>query len=562
MTSKLDATPSEVDQDNRVRTLGWDTAYVAPFSIVNQAIVKQKSSPETFDYNDATGLHLTGNWKPWQLCVGGSGADVQMICEVESGKVTGAGQKGDLTGTQLIIQLNLKKVAAIDPINDPTSKSGSGTTMALKVNTQGVGEDPAVSIIQSTFPSALPLLLKDLLPVVFLHYFTANIGEFNHVFAIMDINAVADHEGFEWLKPTAFQYAVQSPQVATLENSAFGLIAMVQGNPISPSQAQQVDVRALQGLSEGSNSSFVISQKMVAKNMLLQGAISTIQGSKASDFELSEDGTSITNVREITWGHFQTKNNGVIKPKIAKNGFTLKTEGTFVSVSIFNAKYENSPGVTVHMTLNQRFAFRTVQAKNGNYVFLPDLSKFGKASITSNVSLSEALQIEKIVVGVVATLGAVLCGVGIMADVVAADAAVATDEAANTANVGLDEAALDGAANENPEAMDAANNESADSADEAAQNPENPNQVQRGGILNSVKFKLAMGFIGAYGLNKAGIGLAKAITALDYEKIPAFDHFAENCLSTSVWPATEQYQLKAANFRESLVLNVALDTAK
>lgn len=547
--------------DTSVSTFGWDTAYIASFPVVNEAIMKQQSYPKQFNYVDATGITVSGNWTSWQLTPGGAGGDVQMICEVQSGTATGDGQNGNLSGSQVVIQVNLKTVAATDPVNDPTAKD-KGTPQNLVVNTSGKGLDPAVSIISSKYPNVQSVLLQDLLDSIFKNYFKTNIGEFNHVFAVMNLNEVADQDGFQWLKPTAFQYAVASPEDGSLENSAFGLIAMVQNNPVQPTMQQAVDVRALLNLPKGANSAFVISETMVAQNMLLRGAIATIQGSSAADFGFSSDGLSVTNTNQVTWGNFQTEHNGVISPTIAANNFVMRADDTYVYLEISDAEYETSPGVTVHMNLTQKFSYSTVKASNGNYVFVPDITGFGNPSITANVSLSEGLQITEIVMGAVAAIAGVLCAVSAIGSALTASAEVATDTAANAANIAIDAADVAEAAAAAPEEVAAANEAGAEAADAGAAAPADAAQVQNCGIFTSTQFRNIVGVTGAIaGAVSGSIGIAKAVTQMDYDSIPAFDNFAANCMGASVWPGLSDYKLVGASFRSSLVMALAMDAA-
>ena len=545
--------------DTSVSTFGWDTAYIASFPVMNNAIMTQKSFPATFDYQDDTGITINGIWTSWQLSPGGAGQDVQMTCLVQSGTATGAGQNGDLTNASVVIQVNLKTVAAADPVNDPTAKPGTGNSQALVVDTNSKGSDLAVSIISSSYPNVTSVLLKDLLDSIFKNYFNANIGQFNHVFAVMNLNSVADTDGFQWLKPTAYQYAVASPEDGSLANSAFGLIAMVENHPVQPSMQQAVDVRALDNLPSGANSAFVISETMVAQNMLLRGAIATIQGSTAADFGFSADGLSVTNVNDLVWGNFQT-DNGIISPSISANNFVMRADDTYVYLEISNANYETSPGVTVHMNLTQKFTYNTVQAQNGNYVFIPDITGFGNPTVTSSVSLSEGLEITQIVMGAVAAVAGLLCAASAIGTAMAASADVAVEAGENAATIAMDAEDVANAAENNPAALAEENEAGAQNADDGASDPGNAGQVQKSGIFTSTQFRLATGLTGAIaGAVSGSIGIAKAVTALDYNDIPAFDTFAANCLDASVWPGLADYKLISAGFRSSLVLALAMD---
>jgi hypothetical protein len=558
----MTTTTTATTTNTSVSTLQWDSAYMASFDVVNKAIENQQSYPQAFQYTDVTGITISGKWTTWQLTPGGAGGDVQLACTVTSGSASGAGQTGDLANSVVVIQVRLAAVAAAAAVTDPTAKTDPGTPQQLQVNTQPVAPDPAVSIISSSYPAVTSQILIDLLDSVFKDYFNNHIGDFTHVFAVMNINEVADQDGFQWLKPTAFDYAVASPLTgATTANSAFGLIAMVQGHPILPTMQLGIDVSALANLPDGANSAFVINESLVAQNMLLRGAIATIQGSQASDFGFSSDGLSVVNLHDLTWGNFQSEDK-VISPVIPANNFVLRADDTYVYLEISNANYETSPGVTVHMNVEQKFTFKTVKADNGNWVFVPDTTGLGSPSVTSSVSLSEGLQITEIVMGAIAAVAGVLCVASAIGSALAAGAEVSVDAASNAATMTLDADAAASAIGENPAALATENDAGAAAADDGAAAPEDAAQTQKCGVLTSTQFRLITGLTGAVaGAVSGSIGIAKAATALEYDKIPAFDTFAANCLGASAWPGLADYTLMGASFRTSLVMGIKLNTS-
>ena len=552
-----DAQTAVAENGLSVTTFGWDTAYLARYSTVNHAIKKQKSYPQSFDFSDPSGIRIQGKWSAWLLSPGGSGKEVQMTCTIEEGDAILQGSQS-LQDTSVIIQVNLKKVAAAAFQSVDTIQAGSGDPTALVIRDQETSGRKAVTVID--VQTQLTGILGAAIESVFVNYFNANISEFKHVFAVMNINAVADKKGFQWLKPTAFDYAVSSPEDPTLENSVFGLIAMVQNRPIDPLLQPMVDFTPLIHQPEGANSAFVISEEMVVKNMLLRGAITTIQGSKASDFKISDDGRSVVNVKPLLWGNFQTSDELTISPIIDPGNFYLKAERERVTLEITKAKYEALPGVFVHMNLLQHFAFKTKQLPNGNFVFVPDIKGFGEPRINASVSLSETLQILELVGEILGVIAALMGGLTAIAKKFGGTAEVSPNVEENTAEISFDADSMEAIASENPAEMEAANQESAESVDEGAAQPNNANQVQRGGVLNSAKFKLATAIIaGAAGVIEGGLEYAKELASGEFEDIPPFDDFVSNCLSSSVWPNTKDYKLKSAGFKDALVLNIALD---
>ena len=47
------------NSENSISTFGWDTVYVAPYTVVNHAIQVQQSFPNSFNYTDEpTGMIL------------------------------------------------------------------------------------------------------------------------------------------------------------------------------------------------------------------------------------------------------------------------------------------------------------------------------------------------------------------------------------------------------------------------------------------------------------------------------------------------------------------------
>ena len=86
----------------------------------------------------------------------------------------------------------------------------------------------------------------------------------------------------------------------------------------------------------------MISQDIVTKHILMQGAIATIQGSSAQDFSISADGLSIVNSRDIVWGKFKT-DHGNIAPTIKKGNFTLRIDEAYVSLKLSMLSMKTAP---------------------------------------------------------------------------------------------------------------------------------------------------------------------------------------------------------------------------
>lgn len=336
------------------------------------------------------------------------------------------------------------------------------------------------------------------------------------------------------------------------------MLATTDGDPIGNLQ-NAVDIGALVGLAAGANSAFVISVKKVTSHMLLKGAISTIQASKAQDFSIGDAGLSITTVNDLTWGNFKLKDGSTISPRIKAGNFLMRMDGDHVHLEISNASYSPSAGITVFLNLMQDFSFKTVQRNDGKYVFIPDVKSFGNPTIHANVQVAEWLKVMEIVLGVVAGIAALAGGISLVADmvtsaaeVVAVDATEAAIDIAEDAWADVEDALTD-------EDWGGINDDAPDDTDEGVDDPDNPDLVQKGSFLKSSQFRLYCGITAAIaGIPAAGMAVAGPLTSLDYDKIPPFDNFAANVLGASQFPALQNYELLGAGLRNSLVASIKL----
>jgi hypothetical protein len=543
-----------------VDTYHWDTVYVASFEVLNAAIKQSGSFPSQFDYTDSTGVVIKGVWADWALSLGGSGSLIQMQTTIASGTATwnALNLTGDLTGGIVPIQFNLEQVVFTGQTQpDPTAKPGTGTPKAQQFP-QSNGSQ--VTVLTPTFPNLSPGALKDMLQAIFQNYFNAHLGDIKATFNVMIIGQTADTDGFQWLKPNAGSYAVGGPdRNKTLANTAFGALAMTDGGSIGPLQAQSVDISALVGLADGANSSLVISPEKVTRHMLLKGAVTTIQGSKETDFSISDSGLNIVTANDLTWGHFKLKNGSIISPKIKAGDFLMRMDGDHIHLEINNAAYSPSAGINVYLNLEQDFGFQTVKREDGKFVFIPDLKSFGKAKIHSNVQVAEWLKITEIVLGVVGGIAALAGGISAVADLLAAgaDAVVSTS---TDLVVDITEDVVENAENSLTEDDWILINDTASKdVDAGIAQAGDSGWVQAGNFLKSNQFRVFCGFSAALaGIPAAAMGIATAATSQNYNDIPPFDDFAANVLGASQFPVLTKYELLGAKLRNSLVASIKL----
>lgn len=159
-------------------------------------------------------------------------------------------------------------------------------------------DEPAVSIITITNDPLGPGIAADVLQQLLSDWFNTNIGEFNHVFAMLDISPLIDSKSqFTWMKPTATSYAVSDQ--GTMESSTFGVLTMVENNV--PGDNHQVDPNAIP---PGADAGFLISGPNFIKYMMLAGAQTIFNNALASSFDITNDGLTVQNNDRILFGKF------------------------------------------------------------------------------------------------------------------------------------------------------------------------------------------------------------------------------------------------------------------
>lgn len=177
----------------------------------------------------------------------------------------------------------------------------------LQLLKQAVSQsEPAVNIVAISH-NPTQGIAADVFPELLSQWFNTNIGEFNHVFCVLDLSpSLAQDKNYDWIKPTSTSYAVTDK--GTLETSVFGVLTMTQGH--TPPSSHQVSPNAIPSTANA-NAGFLISGVCFMKNMMLAGAQSIFNGAPSTSFDISNDGLTITNNAKLTWGRFKKDDKSI-----------------------------------------------------------------------------------------------------------------------------------------------------------------------------------------------------------------------------------------------------------
>ncbi|MFN8343942.1 MAG: TULIP family P47-like protein [Spirosomataceae bacterium] len=549
----------------QIDMLGWDTVFGISYKNVNAAIINKKSTPATFTFSN-DGISINGTWKDWQLAIGGNGQNLQLNCPVGSGTVTAEEKTQDLAGSTLTIQVKLSQIP--DPgITNTSSPGTGGTPNKFVLNTQGTIVDPSVSIIDSSFPHVTGVV-KAALPQIFQEYFINNIAAFNHVFAVVDLNIMADTKDYQWLMPTSTSYACAPAQDGSLDKSVFGVLCTTD-NASSGLLQQGIDARFLQNMPSGSNSRFAISPYNVLKHILLQGAVLNVKNSTADDFRIQNDKNWIANNKDLTWGNFEIEDGKFITPLLKEGNFQLGVENNFVVIKIIDANCNwtgwHGPGdITLHMNMTQYIELGLKTTKNG-WILVPKpffekvdgkTIAHGSTSISTTVTSSEGVQIFEICTGIAAAIAASILGAVLGAAFDAASTVTVKSATQGVIEFEMDELTplISKSSNTDLQLLE---EDAIITASDTIANAGNKTFGQAfKAAMAAQKYQLFGGILGS--LLGAQIGLIATYMKLaaddDFDSIPTFNKFAAACIGSTTFPGNTGWNLLDANLNGPLLL--------
>lgn len=190
----------------------------------------------------------------------------------------------------------------------------------LKLLASAVNDDQPAVIVVSIANNPVPKgIAADTLPQLISEWFNDNIGEFNHVFAVLDLAPdIAKDPKYAWTKPTGTSYAVTD--MGSMNTSIFGILTMAENGPIGTNH--QVSQYAIPAGSDanGANAGFLIHGPDFVKYMLLPGAQTIFNNAPANSFEIINDHLTVQNTEDMIWGKFMMDNKK--KGSIADDGYS------------------------------------------------------------------------------------------------------------------------------------------------------------------------------------------------------------------------------------------------
>ncbi len=556
------STPTPPSPEQAADTYDWDTAYGIRFVDANRAIVNAGSSPANFSgtYTDpifGTVYPVTGDFGPWQLCAGGDGSDVNM--EIPVSNFTLGKQ---VLGATVVIQVKMNLLP------QPTPTAAGNHNLRLKTTTTDALTEPVVSIQTVQMVAPAPATMGTVVSSVLGPWFLANIQSFNHVFAAVDLNQTADTAAFQWLKPTKISYAVVAPLASVgADDNILGILAMTE-NRDNPALADQISPNIIPA---GANAGFLISQERFITKFFLPGVCKLFNNASASDFAVTEDGSSVTNTAALSLGQLEFGDGTIVTDaQIDTGNFILTALDSQLQIQMTDIHFTWQSGYTVHLT----YAGSAVLSLGADNHF--QMQETGTPSITATVVQSTASKWTDIainvVIGVAASVaGALLGSLATDAATLAAKAAetAATDAANAAATAAADSAsfAVDGVASAAESTTDEAEAASEEAAEDAADEQGSDRVTNAGNSSYVTKFTgyfksnwriiLGLAIGGAAGSVIGAVPkIVQALSEKGLTDVPTLDDFADEAVAPTAWPGATGTTLVSASLNKSLQLGI------
>lgn len=540
---------------NPADTNGWDTVYAVTFPTVNAAIASQGSSPTAFSFSETDptfgAISTSGKFGTWQLASGGSGQLVWMSVPVSSGTLQIAGNTVELSNITITIEVQMEYVEGTSSAKPQIS---GGQTMNLVVSKTGAASSQPV-IIQTISGFSGSAVAQAIWQGLMSGWFNANIGDFDHVFAAVDMGAKAATGAFQWLMPTQLGYAV----VDNGDTSIFGVLAMVTSNPRGADQVSPYAIPTNASL----NSCLLINYARFLENMVLPSLTSIFPGSSASSFTITGDGTQITNSAALTLD-LQDNSGDSMTATIPANGFTFQVNATTIALSFVDINYPyQGTSTTVHLNYNGQ-ANLGIDA-NSHLMF----QYIGTPSAVVSCSTPESGVWGWIGLSVLISIATL--GFGAMMDSLAGAAAETANETIdNTAQNAFRDGEQSVASEVNVAGKginpgEASNAEEIGEQDAGKASTEvgKPGVGQRlAGWYRRNIWKFWSGIVGAAAGTAVGEmpNILSAAASGDAQNLPTLNTFLDTVVAPYVWPSTSGASLNCAGLNGVLQLGLNLST--
>jgi len=272
-------------------TNNWDTVFAASYTDLNSYITKRMQQfPDQYptswaatvppnDFN--RGYSGSGTFGPWQLEMGqsASGTKISMKFPLNTCTVVLNDIPHVVSGGIAVVEVLLNLI--------PATGDANKLKLMLKTTTENESE-PIITVDNVTITSSSPAAsgldgASGAIANLLTNWADENLSQFQHIFAIVNLNETASKASFQWLKPTYTSYAFTLGK--DLDSSYLGVLCMVNNN--SPDQTtQELNAGAIP---PGNKAGFNISADNFLSQMVMPGLPGAFKNATSTTFTIEND---------------------------------------------------------------------------------------------------------------------------------------------------------------------------------------------------------------------------------------------------------------------------------
>ncbi|MDH5773383.1 MAG: TULIP family P47-like protein [Nitrospirota bacterium] len=332
-------------------TYGWDTVFGIHIGDVNAAIIKAGSSPKSFDVADPDdAVSATGTFGDWQLISGGSGEIVRLQIPIQTAEIHSPGNTDKVINATALVDVRLNFLHQ----KDPTGKSSHH----LRVRTKPASVDESiVTIWQIVYQQQqkLSFIGKAAFRELLALWLNENLDSFDHVFATVDLNRVADKGAFQWMQPTDVSYAYSD---FGADDGVLAVLCMTGHRP-SAGLIQQASPKLIP---DRERAGLLISRNRMLSELILPLMPQVFDGSKPADYKISASGDSILNAHQGIRFTVHPKDKDPYTATVQELSVTIDGEELQMEVL---TKADVSPGIYAWCRTQNFLAIKLINKPDG-----------------------------------------------------------------------------------------------------------------------------------------------------------------------------------------------------
>lgn len=376
-----------------VYTYGWDTVFVIPATDVNRAIVDHKSSPPRFAA-DEPDFTVSGDFGDWQITMGGDGKNVRLALPLSAVHVAykSTGKRYDFTSGRAIIEVALHYI----PHTESSGSDGDPYALVVK-DTASSPSDPAVTMVQMTLDPTPGTVTLAIAQQALDDWCNANLAQFQHVFAVVDLNRRVDTGQWAFVTPNYTSYGYLDG--ADLASSLFGVLTMT-GDRTGEQLSEQLSVSAIP---TASKAGFLVSQERTLLDLVRPAIIQTYKGLNDQNFLVSDDHTELYLADGVSVDLAPVESHGSTYYPTLKQ-LTVKSTGNILTLTCFT-ETPVGLGLTAVTQSTHWYTVDLGAAKSGQTLVFAEAQP---PSIVHDVRQSPGSQLTQLIIEIAAAVALVL----------------------------------------------------------------------------------------------------------------------------------------------------------